>query len=116
MDKLKPCPFCGEDNAIIEKTLVRLDPKEYMYRVRCDSIHCDVVAKTNLYFNIEDAVEIWNRRSDNDHYRNDKKGEWLINSDGYYPYCSECRYEPIKGKMTNFCPECGAKMECESDE
>ena len=41
-------------------------------------------------------------------------GKWLINCDGYYPYCSECRYEPIKGKMTNFCPECGAEMRHEA--
>ena len=36
-------------------------------------------------------------------------GEWLINSDGYYPYCSNCKESP-EGKMTNFCPNCGADM------
>lgn len=44
-----------------------------------------------------------------------RKGKWLINSDGYYPYCSECNTEPKSGEMTNFCPKCGAKME-EHDE
>ena len=39
-----------------------------------------------------------------------RTGRWLINSDGYYPYCSECKAEPKSGKMTNFCPSCGAKM------
>lgn len=39
-----------------------------------------------------------------------KKGEWIINSDGYYPYCSECRKEPKSGDMTDFCPNCGADM------
>ena len=38
------------------------------------------------------------------------KGEWIINSDGYYPYCSECRMEPKSGDMTDFCPNCGADM------
>lgn len=38
-------------------------------------------------------------------------GKWLINSDGYYPYCSECKAEPKSGEMTDFCPKCGAKME-----
>lgn len=39
-----------------------------------------------------------------------KIGHWLINSDGYYPYCSECRKEPKSGDMTDFCPSCGAYM------
>lgn len=34
---------------------------------------------------------------------------WIICSDGYYPYCSECHYEPKK--ITPFCPNCGVKME-----
>ena len=44
-----------------------------------------------------------------------KKGEWIINSDGYYPYCSECRKEPKSGDMTDFCPNCGADMREEND-
>lgn len=39
-----------------------------------------------------------------------KKGHWFIDSDGYYPYCSECRTEPNSGHMTDFCPNCGADM------
>ena len=39
-----------------------------------------------------------------------KTGHWIINSDGYYPYCSECRMEPKSGDMTDFCPNCGADM------
>ena len=35
---------------------------------------------------------------------------WLINSDGYYPYCSACMTEPKDGIMTDFCPSCGARM------
>lgn len=38
-----------------------------------------------------------------------KTAQWLINSDGYYPYCSECMKEP-PNCMTAFCPNCGAKM------
>ena len=37
--------------------------------------------------------------------------KWLINSDGYYPYCSRCMNEPPSGILTKYCPECGAKME-----
>ena len=39
-----------------------------------------------------------------------KRGKWEINSDSYYPYCSECKGEPEGGKMTNYCPNCGARM------
>ena len=37
-------------------------------------------------------------------------GRWLINSDGYYPYCSECKEEPKSGITTHYCPSCGAEM------
>jgi hypothetical protein len=40
-----------------------------------------------------------------------KHGKWLINPNGYYPYCSECYAEPKNGNMTKFCPDCGAKMD-----
>lgn len=40
-------------------------------------------------------------------------GKWVICSDGYYPYCSECGCEPRSREMTNFCAECGAKMDKE---
>ncbi len=45
-----------------------------------------------------------------------KHGEWKINSDGYYPYCSECGKEPESGKMTKFCPNCGARMDGGADD
>lgn len=44
-----------------------------------------------------------------------KHAEWEISSDGYYPYCTNCRYEPpwVGGKdmRTPYCPNCGAKMD-----
>lgn len=40
-----------------------------------------------------------------------KHGEWKINPDGYYPYCSECGYEPKNGVMTKYCPDCGVRMD-----
>jgi hypothetical protein len=33
-------------------------------------------------------------------------GRWIICSDGYYPYCSECKHEPKSGNMTHYCPNC----------
>lgn len=40
-----------------------------------------------------------------------RHGKWIINSDGYYPYCSECKQEPKE--LSKFCPNCGAKMDKE---
>ena len=40
-----------------------------------------------------------------------KTGRWVINSDGYYPYCSRCKREPRSRIMTKYCAECGAFME-----
>lgn len=37
--------------------------------------------------------------------------KWEICCDGYYPYCKNCGEEPKSGKMTKFCPKCGAKMD-----
>lgn len=37
--------------------------------------------------------------------------QWLINPDGWYPYCSNCNGEPKSGEMSKYCPYCGAKME-----
>lgn len=44
-----------------------------------------------------------------------KEGQWLINSGGYYPYCSVCYNEPKNREMSNYCPECGAFMKGEVD-
>lgn len=45
-----------------------------------------------------------------------RKGCWLINSDGYFPYCSICNNEPKNRIMTKYCGECGAKMKSEVTE
>lgn len=45
-----------------------------------------------------------------------RKGRWLINSDGYYPYCSICYNEPQNRVMTEYCPNCGAYMKGENDD
>lgn len=49
--------------------------------------------------------------------RPERHGEWKINSDGYYPYCSKCGNEPQNRVMTDYCPNCGAnyKEDDESD-
>lgn len=39
------------------------------------------------------------------------KSRWEICSDGYYPYCPKCMKEPPSGIMTNYCPNCGERMD-----
>jgi hypothetical protein len=41
-----------------------------------------------------------------------KHGKWIINSDGFYPYCSECGFRPER-YMTRYCPGCGRRMDGE---
>ena len=40
-----------------------------------------------------------------------RHGRWIISSDGYYPYCWDCKARPKGGNMTKYCPNCGAKMD-----
>ena len=42
--------------------------------------------------------------------------KWIICSDGYYPYCANCKREPQGRTMTKFCPNCGAKMDGDESE
>ncbi len=64
--------------------------------------------------NKEHVIKSWNYRSDDDVVDNKKnktrEARWIINSDGYYPYCSACMTEPQNGEMADYCPNCGAKM------
>lgn len=36
------------------------------------------------------------------------QARWLVSSDGYYPYCSNCGARPAT--MTKYCAECGCEM------
>lgn len=39
------------------------------------------------------------------------EAEWRISWDGYYPYCSNCSYEPsYKEGIQKACPKCGCIM------
>lgn len=43
-----------------------------------------------------------------------RKAHWEICCDGYYPRCSNCKQEPQGRVTTDFCPNCGARMEGET--
>ena len=57
---------------------------------------------------IRDITELDRLVFDSKH--EDKTAHWDINCDGYYPYCSNCKEEPQGGKLSPYCPNCGAKM------
>ncbi len=76
----------------------------------------DPITIANLPFKDKYPTSIWNGPctwtvSDNvPLYNINKIGEWNINSDGYYPYCSICGEEPKDGAITDICPNCGADL------
>ena len=57
---------------------------------------------------IRDRIEQLDVAETND-YLKDNSAHWIISSDGYYPYCSACGYQP-EGKPTKFCAGCGKIM------
>ena len=87
-----------------------------------DQFVCEV--RQTIGYNIDKSELIKALNYDRDQYEKGyqdgrsaamKKGQgsWLINSDGYYPYCSICNNEPKSRTMTDYCPNCGAYMEGE---
>lgn len=52
-------------------------------------------------------------KQNNSYVGNTAVGKWIICSDGYYPYCSNCGYEPTDSKIHNYCGNCGSLMEME---
>lgn len=86
-----------EERATILETY---DGKHY----ECESIE----GAEKLGPSIEDFKKI---RLCEEEFQTVNHGKWIICSDGYYPYCSECKHEPQGREMTKFCPNCGAKMD-----
>ena len=63
MDKLKPCPFCGGEGCIQEH-------KFYGYPSTFGVVCLDCCCETRqFYMTLEEAVEAWNRRADDDKRR-----------------------------------------------
>ena len=43
--------------------------------------------------------------------RVENDANWEICCDGYFPYCSNCGFEPkVHEPLTAFCPNCGKRM------
>ncbi len=95
--KLKPCPFCGEKDAIgIES--YKSSGIDWFY-VTCH----ECMAQGTTCGTEQDAVDTWN-------WRAEQTGEWLEDEYGYCR-CSRCGYEHDQPETaTPYCPECGARM------
>ena len=117
----------NSDNYNYESPITRIQSKllEEMVKKEEDQFMCEV--RQTIGYQIDKAELIKALNYDRDQYEKgyqDGKsvakriGHWLINSDGYYPYCSICKYEPqnrVQSSMTKYCPNCGAFMKGEDD-
>lgn len=112
MTDLKPCPFCGEkdliDYGIMGGTMEGFD---YVQCANCGA-EINSVHKGNYI----EAVEAWNRRAETVKAQpaadvvEVKHGKWI--EDHEFFKCSECGYL-TDYRLSNFCPDCGAKMDGE---
>lgn len=115
MADLKQCPFCGADVEIFYTGL----GANYQYTIkhpRWQKNGCIFDDGKTVYANSpEKAAEMWNRRTENGKTELIRHGHWIW----FEPYgallthcrkCSECG-EIKAQEATNFCPNCGAKMD-----
>lgn len=71
---------------------------------------CDIESNIMLVGNIFDNPEMLKSETLAE-FQPVVHSRWEISSDGYYPYCNKCNARPENGKMTKYCPSCGAKMD-----
>lgn len=121
-EELKPCPFCGHKGAEIT-----VDENEYLflrYSVQCQQ--CGAVSGRGR--TKKSASEAWNRREVPMEPAGDfapvRHGRWLTweeNFPGRKPsrnsglgvFCNRCCNHA--DNMSDYCPNCGAKMDGGSD-
>ena len=110
----KDCPYSELeicDTAKMINTVIDLTNRQKA-EIEKKDIEIDILIRKNE--TLKD--EIAELKVENEREFQPKQGKWLINPDGYYPYCSECKEEPKGRIMTKFCPECGADMRGEKNE
>ena len=87
----------------------------YIDREKIKAFIDEKMEKSGLGYIIGNQLKAYIKQQPTADVEEVKHGEWIISSDGYYPYCSNCRYEPpfVGGKdmRTSRCPKCGAKMD-----
>ena len=85
---------------------------EFLKQVRRDLPHDskDFFTRDEMILNLQQFVESKSFVPSED-VEPVRRGHWIINSDGCYPQCSECMNKTPCRVMTDWCPDCGAKME-----
>lgn len=59
MNNIKSCPFCGEDNPLLEQEELLFEDFKPFY-IKCWHCNC----RTDYYTSKVEAIERWNRRVD----------------------------------------------------
>ena len=73
MSELKPCPFCGNKEIVVDIVARQFDIQSYSVICVID-IHCNIcrtTQRTNILKDketncVEEAIKIWNRRAKNE--------------------------------------------------
>ena len=60
----EPCPFCGREPQII-KHVMSITPFQMGYDIECTNELCLIAPRTRIYATAEEALEVWNKRSEN---------------------------------------------------
>ena len=133
---LLPCPFCGKQIAEIGNCK---NMEECEHFEECPAVEpyvcvvCSINkggcgASTGYQEGVEKAIAAWNRRAGKDiNVATNSavpvvRGEWIakphiislnnMTLTGTYPTCNLCDYAWLGvAKNTNYCPNCGARME-----
>lgn len=63
--KLKPCPFCGSE-AKFSEVGINGFPKCNKHAVRCENEKCAIQPSTKYFDNVNEAINSWNRRVENE--------------------------------------------------
>ena len=128
MIKLKRCPFCGNDVELEKIPLWHGSHGYhgcYEYEIKCSKCGCTLrYEKNDTIYRSDDVaknnvIEAWNRRAKDYEPR---LGKWRVTNkfeDCCYAKCNQCNVTQVfyrNKPLTNFCPNCGAKMEGVSDE
>ena len=124
---LKPCPFCGDNEAPLVVVRRGKDGWRDRFLVLCDCEHGGCGGSSGWYHYEPEAVGAWNRRATaadvepvrhgwwipGDHFEYDGHGETVRHPGGIT--CSQCRYNFAEKYLwsRSYCPHCGAKMDAE---